>query len=266
MATNASWVSGNNTLNLQTVTPTEGIITSHILDDDMPDIRISDFPLARQDGQKFVSAYFGQKTVKLDGVIKSTTASGLDGQVDNFKLKLYPKAVGQLTVGRLTGDRLYNVVVKSLTITRDSADTTRAPYSAEFSVESGFGVEPTYWAMTTFSGVTVSPFQFDVLTSGTAPFQPEIRIKAQAASQWGLLTIKNLATGDIINFSKVWAVSDNMSIQTNHASVLVNGSGITYSGVMPRFLATSGVNTLVITALSGTQTFDIAVLYQPVYL
>lgn len=255
-----------NGYNLQTADPTNGIITSHIYDDNMPDIRLIDFPLARQDGFKEVASYWGNKSIKIDGLVKSVTASGLDGQIDLLKRNLYPQAVGQLIVGRGTGNRLYNSFVKSVAITRDSFELTRAPFQIEFICEPGFGQEPTYTAFTVFSGVTTPSFQFDITSSGNAPFKPEIKVKTQAASQFGNLTIQNLTTNDIIGIARTYSVNDVLDINTINASVTVAGSGITYSGVMPRFIAVSGVNTLLVTAQSGTQTYDISVAYIPQWL
>lgn len=262
MATNITF----NGYNLQTADPTNGVITSHIYDDNMPDVRLLDYELARQDGFKQVSSYFGNKSIKIDGLIKSVTASGLDGQVDLFKQNLYPKAVGQLIVARGTGNRLYNSYVKSVGITRDSFELTRAPFQVEFICEPGFGQEPTYTAFTVFSGVTQGSFQFDVATSGNAPYKPDINIKVQAASQFGNLTMKNLTTNDVIGVARTYSVGEVLDINTAAASVTVAGSGITYSGVMPTFIAVSGVNTLLFTAQSGTQTVDISVAYIPQWL
>ncbi len=267
MATGLKFTLGGKTLSFQTSdTLNEGIISAHIYDDDMPELRLNDFPLARADGQKFVSEFYGAKSIRVDGLIRSVTASGLDGQIDNTKLFLSPKTMGVLTVSRGTGDRNYAVAVKTFTVTRDSTDVTRAPFAAEFTCEPGFGQEPTYNAWTTFSGVTSGSFQFNVLTSGTAPYSPEIRLHIVAVSQLGNMTLTNLATGDILTLARVFSAGENLSVNTSVSRILVNGSGITYSGVMPSFTAVSGTNPILVTSTSGTQTFDVSVNYVPVYL
>ena len=259
-------VGANAPFSLQTADPTNGVIASHIYDDSMPEVRLIDFPLSRQDGYKAVASYWGNKSIKVDGLIKSVTASGLDGQVDLFKQNLYPQSQGILIVGRGTGNRQYNSWVKSVSITRDSVDITRAPFEVEFICEGGFGQEPTYNAFTTFSGLTSGSFQFDVVTSGNAPFKPVLQYKVQGASQLGNVVIKNLTTNDIISVARTYSVGDVLKIDTNYNQVTVAGSGITYSGVMPRFTAQSGVNTLLVTSQSGTQTFDFSVGYIPQWL
>jgi len=251
---------------LQTADPTNGVISSHIYDDAMPDIRLVDTPTSRQDGFKAIASYWGQKSIKVDGLIKSVTASGLDGQIDLFKRSLYPQVEGQLIVGRGTGDRLYNSWVKSVSITRDSTDITRAPFQVEFVCEGGFGLEPTYIATTTFSGITSSSFRFDIATSGTAPFKPLLQFKVQAASQLGNVTILNQTTNDQMTIARQFSVGEILAINSELAQVTVAGSGITYSGVLPKFLAQSGVNSMLITSASGTQTYDFSVEYTPKWL
>jgi len=87
-----------------------------------------------------------------------------------------------------------------------------------------------------------------------------------SASQLGNVTVKNLATGDILTLARVFSAGENLSVNTTTSRVLVNGSGITYSGVMPSFIVVSGTNPLLVTSASGTQTFDVSVNYVPVYL
>lgn len=251
---------------MQATDTTEGIIAEFVGDDNMPDIRTNEYPLAHADGQKFVSSYWGAKDIKVVGVIKSVTASGLDGQVDNFKLNLYPRAIGNLVVGRGTGDRAYPAYVKSVIIQRDSVDITRVPFEVMFTCEQGFGQEPSYEAVTTFSGITAGSFQFNVLTSGTAPFTPKIQFNTVAASQLGNVSMQNLASGDIITFARAFAAGDLMVIDTDNQTVQVGGSGITYSGIMPSFLAVSGTNPIRITTASGTQTYAVSVIYRPKFL
>lgn len=257
---------GGTAFNLQTSDPNNGVITSHFYDDDLPDVRMTDFPLARQDGAKFVSAYYGQKDIKVDGLIKSATASGLEGQIDLFKKQLYIRAGGVLSKTSDLSTRSYAAYVKSIAIKRDSTDITRAPFSLDFTVESGFSVEPFYVAQTTFSGVTQANFNFNVISSGTAPYQPNINIKVNAASQLGDITLINQASGETINIPSVFQANELLQINTSLAQVTVNGSGITYSGVMPRFLAVSGINPIKLTSASGTQNLDININYAPVYL
>lgn len=254
-----------NDFNMQT-DATNGFIVTDVGDDKSPDITLMDYNLARRDGQKAVSSFYAGKTIPVKGYIKSVTASGLEGLIDQLKLNLYPKAEGNLDITKGLGKRRYKSFVKSLSITRDGFQTTMAMFEAAFQCERAFGEEPTYTAMTSFSGVSASTFTVPVLTSGTAPYTPYIQLKVNTASQLGNIAMRNLATGDPISFARRFSAGEILNIDVEKQSANILGSGVTFSGIMPTFVAVSGVNPLQIISASGTQNYDVSIYFKPKYL
>lgn len=256
-----------NGFDLQTSNSSEGYITEFIDDESSPKIRVDIDELANSNGAKWLSSFYGTKSIKASGTIRSVTASGVEGKIDEFKLNLYPAAVGRLRTVKAGNFRDYDVIVKSVGIKREAYQTTIAPWEAEFEVVRAFGYRPDVYYRTTFSGVTASSFDVNILSSGNAPYEPIIRLKVNSASQLGNITLRNLATGDVMTFARTWSAGDQLEINLE-SGLIPNmlGSGVTYSGIQMSFIAASGINPLRVTTASGTQNFDVSVAYKPKYL
>lgn len=258
------WFNG---FDLQTVGTDEGYITEFIDDESSPTIRpdVANFP--SQNGGKWLSSFYGTKPIKAGGTIRSVTASGLEGKIDELKLVLLPSAVGRLRTVKAGNFRDYDVIVKSVGIKREAYQTTKAPWEAEFEVVRSFGYRPDVYYRTTFSGLSGASFDMNILSSGNAPYEPIIKLKVNTASQLGNITLRNLATGDVMTFARTWSAGEQLEINLE-AGTLANvlGSGVTYSGILMSFIAASGINPLRLTLASGTQNYDVSVAYKPKYL
>ena len=256
-----------NEYDMQTTSTNEGIITENIDDESSPKIRADIAEFRSQNGGKFLSSYYGTKPIKANGTIRSVSASGIEGKIDEFKLKLYPSAVGRLRTLKAGNYRDYDVIVKSVGIKREAYQTTVAPWEAEFEVIRSFGYRPDVYYSTTFSGVTAASFDVNILSSGNAPYEPIINIKINSAPQLGNLTMRNLATGEVMTFARAFSAGEQLVINLESGALPnIQGSGVTYSGIQPSFIAVSGINPLRITMASGTQNYDISAAYKPKYL
>jgi hypothetical protein len=256
-----------NDLDMQTTGVDEGIITEYIDDESSPKIRpdIAEFP--NLNGGKWLSSYYGTKPIKAGGTIRSVTASGLEGKIDEFKLKLYPSAVGRLRTVKAGNYRDYDVIVKSIGIKREAYQTSMTPWEAEFEVVRAFGYRPDVYYRTSYSGITASSLDVNILSSGNAPYDPIIRLKVNSASQLGNVTMRNLATGDVMTFARQFSAGEQLEINLETGAMInINGSGVTYSGIQMSFIAVSGTNPLRVTLASGTQNYDVSVAYKPKYL
>jgi hypothetical protein len=252
---------------MQTTNVSEGILTSHINDESMPTVDVDMAMLANQNGGKWLSSWHGTKPISQDGTIRSVTASGLEGKIDEFKLRLYTGAVGTFRTTKAGQFRDYDVIINSVSIKREPHEVTIAPFHVEYTVVSAYGYRPDVYYRTTFSGVTTSPFDVNILSSGNAPYLPIIRFKVNSATQLGSLSLRNLATGEVMTFARQFNAGENLELNLESGQIVnINGSGVTYSGIQLTFIATSGINPLRITTLSGTQNYDISVAYKPRYL
>lgn len=256
-----------NDYNMQTTSTDEGILTEIIDDESSPKIRADMTELPNQNGGKWLSTYYGTKPLKASGSIRSVTASGLEGKIDEFKLNLYVAAVGRVRTLKAGNFRDYDVIVKSVGIKREAYQTTVAPWEVEFEVVRAFGYRPDVYYRTTFSGLTQASFDVNVISSGNAPYDPIIKLAVNTASQLGNITMRNLATGDVMTFARVWSAGEQLEINLEKGTLAnVLGSGVTYSGVLMSFIAISGINPVRLTLASGTQNYDVSVAYKPRYL
>lgn len=224
----------------------------------------------RREGVKLLSTEFGEKQIKIDGVVIGSSASNLQSLLDDLKKNLTVEE-GALIV---ESNRTFSATVSALAIPDEHYNQSKAPFQVTFICSNPFAegtsltvVTPVISGTFTFSGrVNISGTMFARPTviytppsSAGSTFIRRIDINHIPTGQ--TITISGLGSGTLQGLGYQNAVTVNFDTFTS----LEGTTGVNNSGAFPRW--EPGTNEFIITA-SG-RAFpggSVSVTYAPRYL
>src|SRR3989304_5099748 len=103
-------------------------VTSIVLHDSGNEQQLNIMDIARRDGGKLISSNFTAKSISIEGIIKGTSQSDLETNIDSFKQNVYVTD-GNLDISYAGGFRRYNINTQNIAITREHFHNTFAPFS-----------------------------------------------------------------------------------------------------------------------------------------
>ncbi len=246
MATNISY----NSYNLQD----SEIITSIIEMDDFKKT-INTLEPGRKDGVLYVSNEYQPKTVHVEGYLCTSTISGLNSKIDEFKTKLADSEKA-LDVDFMGITKRFNATPQNLMIERESYHVDTAPFAVDFLVPQGIGYDTTL-----YTG-TVSGFTSDISNGvsmsilGTAAAEPLITFQFTNGGKINTLELthndQKLTT--TVSGTAFFAPGDTVSIDCNKRAVYLGGNISTYSGMFPAF--PPGTDNFYVNFYGGTNLLD----------
>lgn len=224
----------------------------------------------RREGIKLIATEFGEKEIKVAGIIIAASSSELQSLVDNMKKELTVEE-GALIV---EAGRTFTATVAELSIPDEHYNITRAPFEVTFICSNPFAVgslltvtTPVVSGIVTFSGL--------VTISGTLFARPIVTYTPPVLTGNTLvrrLDINHIPTGQSITISGFGSgtpeglgYQNSVTINFDDFSALEGTSAINTSGAFPRW--EPGNNEFTVT-VSG-RNFpggSVTVSYQPRYL
>ena len=230
--------------------------------DDVAKQEIDIQKLARTNTSLLLRKSYGERTIKMEVIIKDTSKTALDTRLDTFRWKM-EEINKNLDIDYAGGTRRY---VSSGSIKSVERKYFWAKATVEFKCYQAFGEET---ANTTeeFLNNTTTPYTNDVEIAGTAPAQPDIQIDVDSITSSGdkFMQFKNTVNGNYVKITADdWAISDVIIISTRLATVTKNGTVIEYLGIMPAFLP--GDNNWEYTDDFTARQVDITISYKKRYL
>lgn len=223
-------------------------------------------------GEKRVSKTYATRPITIEGKIISTTASGLDGKIDELKQNTIGKEDVPLDIDYAGGTRRFTVNVLNAAFIREHYNNTMVPYSMQIEATNPpYGQDTTSvsgYAGTTISGsfiITSSGMYATgaVTISGTAAPEPTIEFIVNVAGSMRSLQFTNLTTNtSLIVIPTSLSNGDRIQIDTRNLEVRKNSTVITtYSGTFPLFQP--GVNNFTVNVFgtSPNYTFGLDITY-----
>lgn len=228
------------------------IVTQFARHESSPERTINTLPIARRDGSVFVMSRFGEKIVRLQGVIVGSSAADLESRLDAFK-ELVSREQKELAIFSAGVKRVYVATAKEPTFERDHFHITFIPYTIEFVVASGEGLDAaTTSALASQSLSTTSPATTSFEMLGTKAARPVITIEG---GNWPTdvrgLSLEDTDTGEkiIVNNNVAWGTNSIIEIDCDTKQVTQTISGIEstldFLGTIPGFRV--GTNNLKLT-------------------
>src|SRR5687768_8699436 len=119
---------------------TTAYIPQFVKHESVADHLLNSLPLGREDGSIIVSSRYGQKIIRIQGTLKAATQAALDDAIDAFK-ELFSRPEKNLDISWSSGTRRYVASCLRHEFDRDHYHTNAVPWSAEFVVATGVGVD-----------------------------------------------------------------------------------------------------------------------------
>lgn len=248
-----------NGLNINGVT----YITENTSHDSDPVRVLASYKIARRDGEKLVSAYWGKKEITINGYIQDDNQQEFELDVDIFK-KITSQKSGSLEIMYNNQFRRYIATVEELKISRDSYNIDWSPFSIKFLVPDGKGYDTsstieTYSVVITSGSVFAGTFYND----GTADAFPTIRIQINSLS-----SVNSFYLSDgirILTITNTFHNGDIITIDFLNFIIKLNIAQINSSGAFPLF-PVGGTNFRLYTDGTSSANLTVSFIYDKAYL
>lgn len=203
--------------------------------DSMPKIFINSLKPTRQDGEKLINTKLSSKIITIEGTVKGddqdTYESNLDTLKDNFNIERK-----NLDIEYAGATRRYSVTLRSFTTIRDFFNVSFANYTAMFVVETGYGTDTAITQAATGNALDDTLTSFAVNYGGTHTPYPLARFVIDTVGNLDSIAYKSVQSGEEISASTAWADGDQLVIDSEQRTFLLNGSLIDFSGEFPKFV------------------------------
>ncbi len=245
--------------------------TKDIIYRNMPSKVIDLEPNARRDGFRLVNTYYEMKDITVSGTLTRDTEANLKTSLDSMKEALHSDEAA-LDIDDGGGTIRYVCSVEAVDVPEEHYHITRIPYQITFRCQP-FGHATT--SVTETNSINSTPFSTTINPTGSAPPSPSLKWTCDGAPTTPITEIvfSNTTTGDSITVESLAmdASGDYLIIDTDEMTVKVSHDGgaateVDFTGVFPKFNATSNSYTVTITGGGATWALDQEITYYPAYL
>lgn len=223
--------------------------------------------LGRRDGGKLVAETFGIKTIVLKGTIVGSSIDDLETRIDNLK-ELLNRQEKNLDIEYITGTRRYICSCSQYKIERRHYMIMFAPWEATFLVSNpafGTNLDTSTLDYRSISVTGTGTYDGVSTFTGTRRPMPTIEMRVNSADMFSWVAFRNKETnGEIRVDESYFTVGDDLEIDTNNFTVVLNGVAHDYTGFFPEFV--QGNNDFAVSFGATSANFDIRLIYRPLYL
>ncbi|HUX55115.1 MAG TPA: choice-of-anchor R domain-containing protein [Williamwhitmania sp.] len=217
------------------------IVTGVRLDESTPQ-ELNLMRLAREDGAKLISSTYAPKEITISGIIKGTSRSDLETNIDTFK-KNTMITEGDLDVDYEVGYRRWTVDCSGCIVTREHHNISTAAFELKYvASDPPFAEEidsiagnPKMNGIYSVDMITANICTADLDLGGTAKPKPKLDIFIDAAGNLNNVSVKNNTTNTQMDITTAWGSGDALEINTNSRIVQKNSSNVEYEGIFPEF-------------------------------
>ena len=196
---------------------------------------ISSFKIARRDGEKLVSAFWGSKEIDINGYIVGTSQADFESKADALKSLLANQASNlDILYNGIT--RRYIATATEVKINRDSDNIDWSPYSVKFLVPLGVGMDTSETTALNKSGIVATTDTETLTFNGSYNPKPRHRINFTAKGNADVIRVQNTTTGNYmdVDLGSVGSLNDFIEINEENQTVLRSGNiPVNYRGVFP---------------------------------
>lgn len=223
-----------------------------------PDREIVTLPIIRQNGSVKISARYGEKTITLEGIITGSSMADLESKIDTMK-ELFSRQDKNLDIDWNGGTRRYVATCVKHNFDRDHYNISFCPWSAEFLVPLGVGVDTSATSLYDTSSITADTTNVTLTFAGSAQPKPIFTIDMTTAGSAQVIKLINNDTGQFIKIDGPFSNADQIIVDCNALTVKKNGTSIPFRGVLPVFYI--GANSFSMTIIGSGSNQDVAQLY-----
>lgn len=248
--------------------------TQDIIYRNLPEKNIDIQPKSRGDGFDVVNTYYSQKVITIEGVVTEDTEANLKTTLDGMKEALSTDEAN-LDIGDGSGTMRFVASVESISIPEEHYNITSLPYRISFLCQP-FGKTTTTTTDTkSITNASASPYVNTFDPTGSVGPKPVLKWLCAGAPTSAItqITFVNTTTNDTIVIAGLAldANGDYLEIDCDALTVKVSHDGgvaasIDYTGVIPKFKATS--NSYSVTRVGGGATWTLTqtIIYPSLYL
>jgi len=159
--------------------------------------------LAKEDGSVLIDDRRGTKIISIQGILTDTTQASLETKIDSFK-ELFARQQKELSISWESSARKYIATCISHKFDRDYFNNLYVPWTAEFEVLSGVGLDAQETVERTNESITTNPYNFSPTLGGSAIPKPIVKItfSSNHTNPRGIM-IKHRTTGEKIIFNQI---------------------------------------------------------------
>ncbi|MGE0536635.1 MAG: hypothetical protein AB7O68_16815 [Pirellulales bacterium] len=222
-------------------------------------------PIPRRDGMWISGVFFRNAVLEPFGLLRTSSVAELEALIDEINGNLTERE-GNLDYTRLDGTvRRYRATMTAfdaLFAERQHFHITACPWKARFECLTPFAEDREYTTTTVMIGT--SPFNQDVQNVGTIDAQPVIYLNFDAASGVTAASVKNLTTGEEVEYSGALVAGDILIFDSEQTSVSLNGVVKKFAGSLPSLQ--KGGNLLQLSFIGTSAAITATLKWKPRYL
>lgn len=208
-----------------------------IAHDSAPPLELNSLTLTREDGAKLISFLYGAKQIRIEGIIKGTSLSDLQSNIDTLK-KTISGVNLNLDIDYSGGTRRYNVNVVEIKIDTDFFHINFAPYEIVLLAQDPpFAFDTSITETLSIDNLTDTLTSYSVNFDGTAKPKPRIvfRIEDTGGGLLDTIRVKNIDTNTQLEVNTAFGDGQALEIDTEEKTVKLQQSDVGFSGVFPEF-------------------------------
>lgn len=214
-----------------------------------PDYELAERAFPRADGAYAETAYYRRTSIKIKGIIRTTSRTLLETEMDSMK-----KALGvdngtlKITWKGATRyyDNCYPVGINTIFDQREAFHVSFVPFEMTFVSLQPYGRDADRTVLDSPYAITASPTSFIASNGGSANADALIYMNVVTAGTLSQVVIENVTNGDKITIAATFNNGDLITIDGEQKTVQINGVAVDYTGVIPRLKP--GNNTLTVTS------------------
>jgi hypothetical protein len=196
--------------------------------------------IAGNTASKLVGSFYKPKRISIEGKIKSTTQTNLEGFIDEFKTGM--SINGSLYINYSGTKIKYDVLFNKLSLERENNSLTYVKYFLEYiCIDPSFAKHGTLGSgdvmteMWSFDNLTNLNETFSANVDGTYKPKPIISFDLDDIGNLEEIQFRNITTNTQMNINTTWTPGDKVEIDTNNLTVKRAGYDIDFEGVFPEF-------------------------------
>jgi hypothetical protein len=196
--------------------------------------------LSRRDGAKLISSNFSTKDITISGLIKGTTISDLENNIDTLKRNVMVTNA-TLDMDYAGAYRRYIVDCSACTVSREHYNVTFVPFEVKFIASdppfakdiTAIGGSEILNDIFSSENITSESVSDSFTVEGSAIPKAKVRYKFDAIGDISSIDFINLSTSKQINIATAFTSGDELLIDHDNLNVTLNGEPIEFEGVFP---------------------------------
>lgn len=190
------------------------------------------------DGEVLVAERYGSKHILLSGMIVGSSVADAESKIDTLK-ELFSRPNKNLDIDWNGSTRRYVAICVAHNFQRDHYNTNFIPWTADFLVPAGIGVDTGVTSLYDTSALTAATTNITTVYAGSAVPRPKFTINMTTVGDAAVIKLENVTTGEYIKIDGPFSNADEIIVDCATRTVTKNGTAITFRGLFPDWIVGS---------------------------